>query len=227
MPNMHSGHRQRLKDRFFQEGLDHFPPHNALELLLFLSIPRDDTNPIAHRLLQRFGSISNVFEAPREELLKVEGVGPQTAFMISLIAHMTRYYLTDKYSVGTILDTPEKIGEFLKAMFIGKNNEHVYLLCLDKKSKLLHCELLMEGTLDSAQVTIRRIVETVMRVSASSVVLAHNHTQGFAVPSKADVQTTVAVKKALALLSIELLDHIIVARDDYVSLAQSGALVEC
>ena len=220
--SIHEGHRQRLKERFRKEGLDHFEEHQVLELLLFYCIPRVDTNPIAHALLERFGSLTRVFEAPVEELEKVPGIGHNTAVFLSLVMASGRYYQVSCATRNVILRTVEECGKYLLPLFYGKRNEIVYLLCLDAKCKVLTCKMLGEGSVNSAGVPVRRIVETALAANATSVILAHNHPSGVAVPSDADVQTTRRVAVALDAVEIGLLDHIVVADDDYVSMAQAG-----
>ena len=222
MENTHNGHRERLREQFIKNDLDGFEPHIALELLLCYSIPRTDTNPIAHRLINQFGSLSGVLEAPYQELLKVPGVGEKSATLLKLIPSITRKYLSDKYEVGVVLNTTQKIGEYLLPRFIGAKTEMLYLVCMDRKRKVLHSEKLMTGAIDSVHLDIRKLVEVIMRVSATAVVLAHNHPQGFAIPSDEDRQVTAVVASALSPLSVELVDHIIVAMDDFVSLRESG-----
>lgn len=219
---MHDGHRQRLKDRFVLEGLDNFNELQVLELLLFYAIPRQDTNPIAHRLLARFGSLSQVLEAPVEELQKVEGVGRNTAIFLHLTTSVGRYYMVNRAMQNTVLSTTEKCGEFLAPFFHGRRNETVYLLCLDAKCKLLCCREVSEGSVNSAGVSPRKVVEIALGANATTVVLAHNHPSGIAVPSAEDVQTTYRVANALGTVEIVLADHIIVADGDYTSMAQSG-----
>ena len=219
---IHDGHRQRVKDRFCKEGLDHFEEHQVLELLLFYCIPRIDTNPIAHRLLENFGSLAKVLEAPVEELEKIEGIGHNAAVFLSLITAAGRYYQINSASQNVALRTVEECGKYLLPLFYGRRNEMVYLLCLDAKCKVLTCKLLGEGSVNSAGVPIRRIVETALAANATSVILAHNHPSGLAVPSDADVQTTYRIAMALDAVEIELLDHIVVADDDFVSMTQSG-----
>ena len=219
---MHDGHRQRLKDRFRSEGLDNFDELQVLELLLFYCIPRQDTNPIAHRLLEHFGSLAQVLEAPAGELEKVPGLGPNAATFLHLIRDAGRYYQINRSRQEKILTTTEKCGDYLASFFVGRRNETVFLLCLDAKCKVLCCKELGEGSVNSAGVPVRRIVETALGVNATAVVLAHNHPSGIAIPSAEDVQTTHRVAAALDTVDIALADHIIVADQDYVSLLQSG-----
>jgi DNA repair protein RadC len=219
---MHDGHRQRLKARFRTEGLDNFDEVQVLELLLFYCIPRIDTNPLAHRLLDRFGSLAQVLEAPASELERVEGMGSNAATFLSLTTAVGRYYLVNRSGQNTILNTTEKCGQYLISHFYGRRNETVFLLCLDAKCKLLCCREIGEGSVNSAGIPVRRIVETALAANATSVVLAHNHPSGLAFPSNEDVVTTRRVATALDTVGVFMADHIIVAEDDFVSLAQSG-----
>ena len=218
---MHEGHRARVKKRFLEEGLDHFSDIQALELLLFYAIPRADTNPIAHRLLEHFGSLSQVLEANPVELKKISGVGENGALLLNLIPQMGRFYMTDRASAPGVLTTLEQCAQYLMPRFFGRKLETVFLLCLDAKCKVLCCREIGEGGTNSTGISIRRVVETALGVNATSVVLAHNHPSGVALPSPEDIQTTRRVAMALQAVEIVLVDHIIVADDDYVSIAQS------
>ena len=219
---IHDGHRQRLKNRYRAEGLDNFDELQVLELLLFYCIPRQDTNPLAHRLLDHFGSLAQVLEAPVGELEKIPGMGQAAATFLHLVRDAGRYYHVNRSRQEKILTTTEKCGDYLASFFIGRRNETVFLLCLDAKCKVLCCKEIGEGSVNSAGVPIRRIVETALGVNATTVVLAHNHPSGIALPSQEDVQTTLRLAAALDTVDITLADHIIVADQDYVSLAQSG-----
>ena len=220
--SIHSGHRARLKERFRTEGLDNFSEVQVLELLLFYAIPRQDTNPIAHALLEHFGSLAQVLEAPVEELEKVTGIGENAATLLSLITSVGRYYLVNRSTQNVILNTIEKCGEYLVPFFFGRRNEIVFILCLDAKCKVLCCKEVGEGSVNSANVPIRRIVELALGANATTVILAHNHPSGLALPSGDDIQATRRVAAALATVDIHLGDHLVVADDDFVSMVQSG-----
>lgn len=219
--SIHDGHRQRLRERFLKEGLDHFEEVQVLELLLFHCIPRQDTNPIAHALLDRFGSLPAVLEAPVSELKKVDGVGEQTALFLSLVLATSRYYRVKRKERPQFLHTVKEYGEYLAEHFSGRRNEMVYLLCLDAKCKVISCKEVGEGSVNSAAVPIRRIVEMALADNATTVILAHNHPSGMAIPSDEDIHTTHRLAMALGTVDIVLLDHIVVADDDFVSMAQS------
>ena len=219
---MHEGHRDRVRKRFREEGLDHFSDVQALELLLFYVIPRGDTNPIAHELLSHFGSISQVLEAGVEDLCKVPGVGEKTALFLTMIPQMGRFYLVDRSRNATVLPTLENCAAYLMPRFFGRKLETVFLLCLDAKCKVLCCREIGEGSVNAASISVRKVVEAALSANATSVVLAHNHPSGVALPSADDVQTTRRIAAALSAVEINLIDHIVVAEGDFISMAQSG-----
>lgn len=220
--SIHTGHRQRLKDRFLKEGLDNFEELYVLELLLYYAIPQKDTNPIAHALLDHFGSLTAVFQATPGELQKVPGIGANAALFLNLIPQVGRYYQVKRSEPGDILTTIQQCGEYLVPYFYGREHETVFLLCLDAKCKVLCCKLVGEGSVNSASIPIRRVVEIALNANATTVVLAHNHPSGLALPSADDVQTTLQLARAMDAVEITLADHIVVADNDFVSLAQSG-----
>lgn len=220
---LHDGHRQRLIQRFLEEDLDNFEPHNVLELLLFYAIPRKDTNELAHVLMDTFGSLKGVFDAPYEELIKVAGIGPNTAALLKLVPSLTRtYYSSEARSI--ILDTSEKSGEYFLPYYIGQTEEVVRLACLDAGGKVISNQILHRGSANAAEVNLRKIVNIALRNNAMGVILAHNHPGGLPLPSEEDVATTKSIREALIPMGILLMDHIIVAGQDYVSMARSGII---
>ena len=220
--SIHKGHRERLKQRFLEEGLDNFTDIQVLELLLFYAIPRSDTNPIAHGLLDHFGSLSKVLESDVEELKKVSGIGDHAATLLALVIDLCRYYQVNCAQQTEILTTLEACGKYLVPRFFGRTRETIFLLCLDAKCKVLCCKEIGEGSVNTASISVRKVVETALAANATTVVLAHNHPSGIAVPSNEDIQTTQRVAAALSTVEIHLVDHIVVADGDYVSMVQSG-----
>ena len=217
----HDGHRERLRERFRKEGLANFQEHEVLELFLFYCLPRKATNELGHALIKRFGSLANVLETPAEELAKLPGMGINAATFLTLIAQLERYYLMHKND-EKILASLDDCGKYLENCFRNQRNETVMLLCLDAKCKVISCNEVGQGSVNSAAVPIRRVVEMALGVNASSAILAHNHPSGLAIPSGEDIQTTRRLALALDAVEIQLVDHIIVADSDYVSLRQSG-----
>lgn len=224
--SIHDGHRERLRKRFKEEGLDGFSEIQALELALFYAISRKDTNPIAHALLDHFGSLAQVLEAPVEELQKVPGVGESTAVYLRMITELGRFYMVSRTTQSKVLTTLEQCAEYILPFFFGRRVETVFLLCLDAKCKVLCCKEVAEGSVNTAGISVRKVVETALGANATSVVLAHNHPSGVAVPSGEDVQTTRRIAAALSAVEVHLVDHIVVADEDYVSMAQSGVRFE-
>ena len=220
--SIHDGHRQRMKERILAEGLDNFSDIQVLELLLFYAVPRQDTNPIAHALLERFGTLAQVLETPVAELEKVKGVGHNAAVLLNLSTELGRRYQVSRMMQTRILASVEECGKYLVPRFFGRRNETVFILCLDAKCKVLGCVEVGEGSVNSAGVPVRRIVETALAYNATTVILAHNHPSGLALPSGEDVQPTHRVAAALNAVEISLADHIVVADDDFVSIVQSG-----
>lgn len=220
---IHDGHRDKMRRRFLSTGLDGFADHEALELLLYYAIPRRDTNPIAHALIERYGSLSAVLAAPVEDLRKVEGIGESAAILLKIVPQISR-----KASLAaageTVMNTADQAGEYLLELFAGAGREMLYQLCLDQKGKLLACKQLSEGSANSTELNIRRMVENAILTSASGVILSHNHPSGIALPSQDDFSTTEQARSALATIGVRLLDHIIVADGDFVSMADSGFL---
>lgn len=220
----HKGHRQRMKTRFLEHGADSLDDHQLLELLLFFALPRVDTNPLAHELLERFGSIDAVLDASPDELKSVSGLGGNAAALLKLIPAVGRRYLTAKNSVGSILASTEEAGRFLLPRFLGRRDETVMLVCLDTKMKAVSCRTIASGDVSAAHISVRKVVEQALAQNAPFVLLAHNHVNGLALPSAEDVATTRRLEEALALVGVTLVDHIIVAGDDFVSLRENGVL---
>lgn len=222
--NIHDGHREKMRQRFLKGGLESFADHEALELLLYYAIPRRDTNPTAHALMERYGSLSAVLSAPVEDLKKVEGVGESAAVLLKLVPQVCRKARMADAAQENVLNSSEKAGAYLLERFAGEKNEVVYQLCLDRKGKLIACKRVGEGGVANAELNIRRVMENAILTSASAVILSHNHPSGIALPSQDDYAATRRVQEALRTIGVALTDHIIVADGDFVSMADSGYL---
>lgn len=186
-----------------------------MELLLTYAIPRVDVNRQAHALIARFGSVAGVLDALPEELCAVEGIGPAAAQFLTTLPSVFRRYALDKVTPMRTMDTLAKIGEYLMALYTGVTFERVYLLLLNNSMGLIECVHLADGSINSADVNVRRIVEMTLFKHASGVVLAHNHPRGLAIPSGNDYQVTQDVESALDTLGVPLLEHVIVTENRY------------
>ena len=214
-----------MRTRFIEEGLDNFAEHEVLELLLFNVIPRANTNPIAHKLMQRFGSLYKALDADIKELMLIQGIGKQTAVFLSLIGPVTRYYLKDKFrQKNPSLNSPEVVADFLKPLMFNLAEEVFYVISINSKNQVLHATLISKGTINEAVVYPRKIVEAAIRHKASSIILAHNHPSGSLKPSDADIRLTNQLSMIMSGLSIPILDHIIVAHTKTFSFAKAGLL---
>ncbi len=219
---IHEGHRQRMKERFLRHGLDNFDDVNVLELLLFFALPRQDTNPVAHALLDRFGSLDAVLEASESELREVKGVGDSAAVLLRLIPALTRRYLITKTPDGEPVQTPSQAGRYFVPRFFYEKEEVVLALLLDARRRPLCCEEMSRGAVNAVEINARRIASLALERKASGVILAHNHPSGVALPSREDELTTAQLRKALALVGVELYDHVVVAGSNYVSMKECG-----
>ena len=225
-PSIHTGHRKRTKDEFLEGGLSGLPDHRVLELLLFYAIPQGDVNPLAHALIDHFGSLAGVFHATTEQLMAVDGVGYNTAVLIRLVPAVAARYLQSSGSFDGQLVSPWQFRELLLPLFFGQRNELAYLVCMDGKNRHIVTRKLGEGIADTVQIATRKVLEEALACNATRVVLAHNHVSGVALWSDADLDTTLRLQRVLREVGIELVDHFIIAGDDMVSMAASGILRE-
>lgn len=222
--NIHAEHRKRVRREFLVRGLEGWSDHRVLELLLFYSRVQGDTNPLAHELINRFGSLSGVFHATHEQLMSVRGVGEVTSVLLQLFIPASARYLQERTDLNGICQTSWEFQELLKDKFLGARNELVYMVCLDAKYKLIATFMLGEGIADAATITTRKVMETALGCNASIVVLAHNHVSGLALPSAEDILTTKQLARSLKLVGILLHDHFVFVDGDMTSMRESGYL---
>ncbi len=221
---MHEGHRGRMRERFRKEGLEGFAPHEVIELLLFYGRARGDVNPLAHTLLDTFGSLKGVLEASPEQLMAVKGVGEEIATLLSLMLPMFRRYSAclceEKKYIRNVTDA----AEYCKALLSGWRSERFYVISISLDNQLLGHRLVAEGTLLEAPAYPRIMMEAVLNHNAHSVVFCHNHPSGICLPSPEDIVTTRRMMTLLAEIDVVLLDHIIVAGDQTYSMSSHGDL---
>lgn len=210
---IHDGHRGRLKERYVLEGGENFAEHNLLELLLFYAIPRKDTNDTAHRLLGHFGSVRNVLEAPVEELCRVSGINESSAILIRLVGELGERFCDRRGEDVFRFYSYDDMGRFFAERLANVRCERVLAAYTDNLGKLIKLEIVCNGDVNSAIMDSRKIVSTAMAIKAASVVLAHNHPGGTAIPSGMDLDTTRALKGLLSSAGVELIEHYIIADD--------------
>ncbi|MBO4853708.1 MAG: RadC family protein [Oscillospiraceae bacterium] len=221
---LHDGHRKRRKASFLATGLTGMADHEVLELLLFYAIPRRDTNAVAHRLMAEFGSLDAVMGAEAEELQRIPGVGENAAVLLKLLGEVHER-LNMPEPPGRIVDNSETAGAYFLDVLKNYRREVLYAMCMDRKGKVLDCRCLSIGNFNEIEVNVRAVVAYVLRWGGDILVLAHNHPSGIALPSQADQIFTQQLETMLQGIGVRLMDHIIVADGDYVSMAQSGILM--
>ena len=221
---IHDGHRERLRESFRKDGLAGFDSVRALELLLQFAIPRKDTNPIAHALLDSFGSLQEVFDASEEELCRVPGVGPSAATLLRLLPQILRKSAVERASEQRYLLSTADVRDYLSPYFLYQREELSILLCLDGQKRVIKCMELSRGVVNTVNVDVRKVMEAALKLRCTGVILAHNHPDGPACNSREDDMVTTSLLQALRTVRIQLLDHVIFGRDGIFSYQDSGAL---
>lgn len=219
---IHSGHRQRMRDRLKKAGAKGLETHELLEMLLYYTNPRKNTNESAHELLNEYGSLEMLFDADVADLERRCGVNEGTAVFFALVSEFIRRYNGEKWKTRKVIDSSDIAGEYCKFLLSYEKSECFYVICLDSQSRLISSALVSMGTVNETHVYTRSVVESALKFNARSVILAHNHPGGSLVPTSSDVETTINIIKALNMIDILVADHIIVADDGYISMSDKG-----
>ena len=222
--SIHDGHRERMRERIKNNGVETLQPHEALEYLLFSFVPRRDTNEIAHALIKEFGSLAGVLSADAEHLAAVPGVTENAALFLSSLTGVFRMYLNEKTASKQSLSGRGAARMFMGNKLFGVDYEQVYVAALDARDGLIGCELVGTGTGDSVNVAVRTVVDFALKSKASGVILAHNHPSGVVQPSQADVEFTYLVLDTLSNVGVKLLDHFVFCGEEYYSFEEDGRL---
>lgn len=223
MAGIHDKHRQRVRQEFLARGFnENTPEHKMLEMLLFYSIPRKDTNELAHKLINRFGSLAGVLEADVLQLQSVEGVGENTAALLKLILPIAGACYRKDTSKKDKFKNMDDIYFYLMRKYYGLSKETFSILSFDSSGKLVGFDFLSSGDIVSVAISTRTVMEILLARKAVSAIIAHNHPKGNALPSHSDLETTKQLVTALRQVNITLADHLILCADDYVSLRQSS-----
>ncbi len=220
----HINHRQRMYERYQKSGLDSFAPHEALELMLYYVIPRKDVNPLAHDLIETFGSFSNVLDAHPDDLIKVSGVSQRCAVYLNMLPKIMRLYNTQKAQSSLPLDSAGKVIDFLSDLFYGWNKEVFYLLCLDAKCSLTQYVQISIGETGGLHVHPKKVVEAAIRYNSSQVIFAHNHPSGMVQPSEEDILFTRRLAVVMSTIDIPVIDHVILNDTSSYSFARQGEM---
>lgn len=218
--DVHKGHRKRMLERFINFGFDGFADHEILEVLLFYAIPRKNTNPLAHELIERFNSLNGVFDAAVSDLLDA-GLTMNAAVLIKSIPALANIYAAQNVE-NHVIDTTAKVKQYFYCKYIGVRTEQLRVICLDSSMNVMCCEIVAQGECDKVILQPRRIVETALKYKSSNIFIAHNHPFAKAVASSEDIANTRNLISILKSLDINLLDHIIVGCDKTLSMKENG-----
>ncbi|MBR5135359.1 MAG: hypothetical protein IKV35_07150 [Clostridia bacterium] len=222
--HLHNGHRQRVKDRYAAGGIDVFSPHEIVEFLLFFAIPQKDTNELAHRLIETFGTVRGILNAEPETLMNVEGMTPNAVMLLRLMGDVRRYCnCEEEFKRVRLLDTDSQV-DFFRPYFEDCTREVVWMATLDVSGHLLGMHKISEGTPLEADVNMRTVLFNALTDNAVNVVIAHNHPSGLALPSNADIRCTARIASILLSIGIGVLDHLVFARGDCVSFKQTRSI---
>lgn len=208
-----------MRARFYKEGIDSFEPHEVLEMLLYFALPRIDTNPLAHKLIERFGSFHGVLEANYEDLIEF-GLTEKTVALLKMTPAFSNYYIQSHTNGVKVLSNCTQVGLYV-ADKIGHRTKEVFcVLCLDVQNHVKNFEILTEGTVNYSGVPPRKVAECALRNNAARVVLAHNHPGGSLTPSAEDIALTKRMRDMFDSIDVNLLDHVIVANGRFLSMRE-------
>ncbi len=222
--SIHEGHRKNLRKEFLAGGFIGKADHQVLELLLTYAIPRRDVNPIAHKLINEFGSLSAVIDASVEELTKIEYITENVAVLIKLIPLLSVTYNESKWGEKPQLSTSEKLIEYIKSKFIGQKNEVLYIISLDSKCKLIAVNSVTSAAKNYAEVSLKEVASIVIKTGAKLVALVHNHPSGIASPSADDITLTQKIKDALIPIEVTLIEHVIISGENTFCFSKNGLI---
>lgn len=220
----HKGHRQRVRRRFLETGLSGFAPHEVLELLLFYAIPMQDVNPLAHRLLERFGSLHGVLEATPAQLTQVEGVSENTAVLLGMMLPVMNAYRQSAMGEKPCLAAEDDRERYCRSLFSLTGREQLYLICLNARQEVVARCLLGEGHVGALETSARLSAQQALQYSARYALLCHNHPGGTAEASEADVAATARIAGALSAIGVPLLDHLIICGGSTFSFTEAGLI---
>jgi len=224
MDERKQGHKKRLRERYGKDGLSGFHSYEVLELILSYSMVRKDTKKIAKDLIEKFGSLTDVFNAPSEVLREMEGIGERTAFLLKLFKDAGDFHLRESVLARKNIRSPRDVYDYLKFHYKGKHKEEFIVFYLDAAHRVIHVTPLFTGTIDKSAVYIRELIKEVLDLKSSALILAHNHPSGNINPSEGDIRVSKKTKKALSYIDVELIDHVICGNNNFYSLKEHGLL---
>lgn len=223
---LHKKHRIRLKEKFSEYGLDGLEDHELVELLLFYALPRQNTNEIAHKLINEYGRLSDILEADVANLVEIKGISEHSALLFKLILACVNKYMNEQNDIVNAMLTPKNIDKYIKTLFYGHTNEVAYAILMDKDCVVKKVKKLSTGTVNAAPLYPREVVKLAVNEKYPYMMLAHNHPNGNAMPSENDLKITKTIELALNFVEVRLVDHVIVSGENVISLAKNFKIFE-
>jgi len=219
-----AGHRKRLRDKFLKSGFSGFHDYEVIELLLTIGTPRKDCKAVAKAALQRFKTLHGVFEASPQDLVQVDGIGPNNVFGIKLIKAAAERYLEKKITKQDPINNSKALFDYLYVRIGERNRECFLVIFLDAKNRVIATDILFEGTLTASSVYPREVVRAALEHNAAALIFAHNHPSGDTKPSEDDVKVTHQLVFACRIMGITVHEHLVVGGNNYYSFADHGYL---
>ncbi len=214
-----------MRQSFIENGsIEGLPDHNILEFILFFAVPRADTNELAHTLINKFGSLSGVFDAPYEALIGIKGIGERSATLLKLLPSIAEAYSKSRETNNYVIKSVSDAVQYLTPRFASTRKELLLLICLNRSGCVLNCSKISTGEIDRADIDIKKLLRDAIYCNASEIIIAHNHPGGIAAPSRSDIDTTIIIANTIKNTGIFLHDHIIISDDDYISFAETPVL---
>ncbi len=223
-PPSHSGHRERLRERFRKGGADPLPDYELLELLLFRAIPRRDVKPLAKALIREFGSFAEVIGAPEDRLATVPGLGDAAITELRIVRATALRLVQGEIGKRPVLGSWTEVIGYCRAAMAFETREQFRILFLDKRNHIIADEVQQRGTVDHTPVYVREIVKRALELSATAIILVHNHPSGDPTPSRADIDMTKTIVAAAKPLGILVHDHLIIGKEGHTSFKGKGLL---
>lgn len=219
-----SGHRQRLRDRFLNSGLQGFHDYEVIELLLSIGTPRKDCKQPAKEALKKFGSLNAVLDANHKELQEIDGIGPNNVFGLKLTQTVARRYLSQRIIGKDVITSVEEVLDYLRHNLKNKKQEIFSVIYLNGRNEIIEMEELFQGTLTASVVYPREVIKKVLKMNAAALIFVQNHPSGNLNPSDEDIAITDKLKEAAATIDVKVHDHIIIAGNGYYSFADHNLL---
>jgi len=217
-------HRQRLKQKFSESGIDAFHDYEVLELLLSYAIPRKDVKPLAKELLQEFGSLKGIIDAEKNSIEKVKGISTHTAILIKLIKDFGTLYLKEKAKEKPQINCTSELLNYCKTYMGGLKDEQFCVIYLNAQNRITEIEAIEDGIVNQAVVYPRKVLENALKRKASAIILVHNHPSGHVKPSDADIRLTKTIQETARILDIIVHDHLIIGENRFFSFREEGLI---